>query len=340
MKCGIIGLPNVGKSTLFNFISNKNKAEVKNFPFCTIDPNISIINVIDNRLKIINKIIKSKKIIYSTIKLIDIAGIIKGAHNGEGLGNRFLSKIRETNVIIHILRSFKDNNIIHVENNIDPIRDKEIVETELQLKDIETLKKYLKKINNNNKKEINFINKTISILNSGKNLRSYFFSDYLQERKILKNLSLLTNKPVIYLINIDKYITEKDKLIFNKLKNNLQKKEKIMFLTLKKEYLNKKDIYNIIRKIYSFIELENFFTVSKKEIRSWIMKKGTNTLQAAEIIHTDFKKGFIKAKVIHYKDYIKYKSEELLKKKGKIFFLGKNSSIKDGDIVHFIFKKN
>lgn len=353
MKCGIIGLPNVGKSTIFNCLSNL-KVNALNYPFCTIEPNVSIIEVPDIRLYKINEFIQSKKIIHATCKIIDIAGLVKDAHKGKGLGNKFLSHIKETKAIIHVLRYFKDENIFHVENNIDPIRDKEIVDTELQIKDIEYLEKYLKNIQNNNllinQKEIiitkNVIQKSINILNQGKNTRILDLNS--NEKKIFNKFNLLTSKPIIYLCNIDLY-QKNDNKNFDKIKKIVeQEKSKILIFSAKIHSNNNSDnkkfnlnnkllINNLIINIYKLLNLISFFTVSSKEIKAWTIKNNTKAIEAASIIHTDIKKGFIRAEVIHYNDYIKYKDKKILKKYGKIFLEGKEYLIQDGDIIYFRF---
>lgn len=358
MKCGIIGLPNVGKSTFFNCLS-KIKVKSSNYPFCTIEPNISIVEVPDVRLYEINKIINSKKIIPSVIKIVDIAGLVRGAHKGKGLGNKFLSNIRETQAIIHVLRLFKNENIIHMENNINPIRDKEIIDIELQIKDIEFLENYLEKINKKKLDNKNFliekklILKIISFLNNGKNAREIKLDNY--EKNIFDKFNLLTAKPVLYLCNIDN-IFEKDennilleKIIFkekakilfisaeieSKIANCKTNEEKDFFL--KKLNIKKPKIFDLINETYKILNLQSYFTCSNKEIKSWTIKKGTTALEASSIIHSDFKKGFIRAEIIHYNDFIKYKSEQKIKNIGKMFLEGKNYKIQDGDIVHFRF---
>lgn len=368
MKCGIIGLPNVGKSTFFNSLS-KIKVKSSNFPFCTIEPNIAIVEVPDLRLKELNEIINSKKIIPSIVKIVDIAGLVRGAHKGKGLGNKFLSNIKETQAIIHVLRLFKNENIIHVENNIDPIRDKEIVDLELQIKDIEFLENYLEKINKKIKigdknylKEKNLILKIINFLNIGKNAREIELDNF--EKDIFYKLNLLTAKPVLYLCNIDYNIKNNEYNEYNNEYNNinllkkniLKEKAKILFISaeieskiadcqnnIEKEILLKQlniqepKIYNLIKETYKILNLQSFFTCSTKEIKSWTIKKGTTAIEASSIIHSDIKKGFIRAEIIHFNDYIKYKSEQKIKNIGKMFLEGKNYKIKDGDIVHFRF---
>ncbi len=336
MKCGIIGLPNVGKSTFFNIISKSN-VRSENFPFSTIEPNHGLVYVPDNRLIKLQNIVNSIKITPSNIKITDIAGLIKGSHKGDGLGNKFLSHIRETDVLIHIIRSFDKTDIIHIEGSVDPIRDKEIIDIELQLKDLESIEKKLKKIPIQKKYEklIQILNKLSNFIKKGENVRNFLFSE--SEIKHIKNLQLLTMKPIIYICNIQKNINEK---IEYKIKN-LELKIKMENSILIKIPFKDKNIFfkteKVINEIKKIIKIQNFFTVGKKEIRSWNIPNPCTAYQASSVIHTDFKKGFIKAEIIHFNDYIKYKSYEKIKRLGKIFIYGKNSLIQDGDIINFKF---
>jgi Predicted GTPase, probable translation factor len=331
MKCGIIGLPNTGKSTFFNLISNS-KALSKNFPFCTIEPNYGITKVPDERLYKLKKIIRSEKIIPSEIKIVDIAGLIKGSHKGEGLGNKFLSHIRETDVIIHMIRFFHDTSILHVEGSVNPIRDKEIIDMELQLKDLETIEKRLKKTNEKNKI---ILQKIFSFLKKGRNIRMYPFKG--DEKKHIKDLQLLTIKPVIYVCNTDTYDEFNEKTNLENMKKIAKiENSNLVTLSLKK---NSVAIDQILKKTYKLLNLQSFFTVGKKEIRSWSIPNPCNAYEASSAIHTDFKKGFIRAKVIHYEDFIQYGSEENVKKAGKILLAGKNYLVQDGDIIHFLFNQ-
>ncbi|WP_185858732.1 redox-regulated ATPase YchF [Blattabacterium cuenoti] len=334
MKCGIIGLPNTGKSTFFNLISNS-KALSENFPFCTIEPNYGITKVPDPRLSQISQIIQPIKIIPSQIKIVDIAGLIKGSHKGDGLGNQFLSQIRETNIIIHMIRLFKDISVLHVEGSINPIRDKEIIDMELQLKDLETIDNRLEKITKKNKidESISILKKVSSFLKEGKNIRMYPFKNH--EKKHINNLNLLTIKPVIYVCNVDEKLSLNDNSHIKNIKK-IAKMENSIFIVLSL----KKDRYGIdkvIKNAYKLLNLQSFFTIGKKEVRSWSIPNPCTAIEAASVIHTDLKKGFIKAEIIHYNDFIKYRSEEKVKKSGKIFLAGKNYLIQDGDIIHFRF---
>ncbi|WP_185862344.1 redox-regulated ATPase YchF [Blattabacterium cuenoti] len=336
MKCGIIGLPNTGKSTFFNLISNS-KALSKNFPFCTIEPNYGVTKVIDPRLYKLKKIINPIKIIPYKIKIVDIAGLIKGSHKGDGLGNKFLSHIRETNVMIHMIRLFNDISVLHIEGSINPIRDKEIIDIELQLKDLETIEKRLEKITKKNKtnKSINILKQVFSFLKKGKNIRMYPFKD--DEEKHIKDLQLLTIKPVIYVCNIDNELNEEIHLHIKNMKKIVETENStLVVLSLKK---NCYGIDKVLQKAYSLLKLQSFFTVGKEEIRAWSIPNPCTAYEAASVIHTDLKKGFIKAEIIHYNDFIKYGSEEKVKKAGKFLWAGKNYLIQDGDIIYFRFKK-
>ncbi|WP_185874047.1 redox-regulated ATPase YchF [Blattabacterium cuenoti] len=338
MKCGIIGLPNIGKSTFFNLISNS-KVLSENFPFCTIEPNYGWTKIPDQRLYELKNLIHTIKIVPSEIKIVDIAGLIKGSHKGNGLGNKFLSHIRETNVIIHMIRCFKDINVIHVENNINPIRDKEIIDIELQLKDLETIEKKIEKIKKKNYKNILYtLQNVYDFLKKGKNIRMFPFKN--NEKIYIEDLHLLTIKPVLYVCNLNEK-EEYDNEKIQHLKKIIQlEKSTIVMVSLKKK--NTKNFYQygidkIIKEAYKLLHLQCFFTIGKKEIRSWSIPNTYTAYQASSIIHSDLKKGFICAEIIHYHDFIKYGSEKKAKQAGKKFVVGKNYLIKDGDIIHFKF---
>ncbi|WP_185858167.1 redox-regulated ATPase YchF [Blattabacterium cuenoti] len=336
MKCGIIGLPNTGKSTFFNLISNS-KVLSENFPFSTIEPNYGITKVPDERLYELKKIIHPKKIIPSEIKIVDIAGLIKGSHKGEGLGNQFLSHIRETNVIIHMIRFFHNISVLHVEGSVNPIRDKEIIDMELQLKDLETIEKRLEKIikKNSINKSKHILEKIFSFLKEGKNIRMYPFQD--MEKKYIKNLQLLTIKPVIYICNIDNELNYQTNLHIENLKKIIKMENSTLVIFSLKNYST--GINEVLKETYKLLNLQSFFTVGKKEIRSWSIPNPCTAYEASSVIHSDFKKGFIRAQIIHYEDFIKYGSEENVKKAGKILLAGKNYVIQDGDIIYFRFNQ-
>ncbi len=361
MKAGIVGLPNVGKSTLFNCLSNS-KAQSANFPFCTIEPNIGIINVPDQRLEKLEKLVNPEKVIPATVEIVDIAGLVKGASKGEGLGNQFLANIRETDAILHVLRCFDDDNIVHVEGSVDPARDKEIIDLELQLKDLETLEKSLEKINRlvktGNKdaiKESNILKKIINHLQSFNPVRSLNFSR--DDKEFVDSIQLITSKPVLYVCNVDESAAIKGNNHVENLKNSLNDENaEIMILAIGTEAdINELDSYEdrqsflldiglsepgsvkLIKNAYDLLNLQTYFTAGLKEVRAWTISKGMNAPKAAGVIHTDFEKGFIRAEVISYENYIKYGSESKAREAGKLNIEGKDYVLNDGDIMHFRF---
>jgi len=361
MKAGIVGLPNVGKSTLFNCLSNS-KAQSANFPFCTIEPNIGIINVPDQRLEKLEKLVNPEKVIPATVEIVDIAGLVKGASKGEGLGNQFLANIRETDAILHVLRCFDDDNIVHVEGSVDPARDKEIIDLELQLKDLETLEKRLEKINRlvktGNKdaiKESNILKKIINHLQSFNPVRSLNFSR--DDKEFVDSIQLITSKPVLYVCNVDESAAIKGNNHVENLKNSLNDENaEIMILAIGTEAdINELDSYEdrqsflldiglsepgsvkLIKNAYDLLNLQTYFTAGLKEVRAWTISKGMNAPKAAGVIHTDFEKGFIRAEVISYENYIKYGSESKAREAGKLNIEGKDYVLNDGDIMHFRF---
>ena len=361
MKAGIVGLPNVGKSTLFNCLSNT-KAQSANFPFCTIEPNIGIINVPDHRLTEIESYVNPEKVIPATVEIVDIAGLVKGASKCEGLGNQFLANIRETDAIIHVLRCFDDNNIVHVENTIDPVRDKEIIDLELQLKDLETLEKRKEKISRlikTGNKEASFQNdvliKMIDHLQSFNPVRSIDFSE--KEMVFSNTLDLITNKPVLYVCNVDESSAINGNDYVNKVKDAIKNENSdLLILAVATEAdINELDNFDdrkaflddiglseagsskLIKKSYDLLNLQTYFTAGVKEVRAWTINKGMTAPQAAGVIHTDFEKGFIRAEVISFKDYSEFKSEIKVKEAGKLNIEGKDYIVNDGDVMHFRF---
>ncbi len=360
-KAGIVGLPNVGKSTLFNSLSNA-KAVSANFPFCTIEPNIGMVAVPDARLDKLKELVKPQNVVPAVVKIVDIAGLVKGASKGEGLGNKFLANIRECEAVIHVLRCFKDDNIVHVENSIDPIRDKEIIDTELQLKDLESLEKKLENTKKMSKggnkdalKQIEVIQKFIDFLGQGKNLRLMEASE--EEWEVINDVGVLTAKPVLYVCNVDQdslingneYIervrkdvsVEKAEVIVisalfeEQLAEFEDMEEKMIFL---ESYgLKEPGLSQVIRAAYQLLDLQTYFTAGVKEVRAWTIRKNTKAPQAAGVIHSDFERGFIRAEVIKYEDYIHHKTEAAVKEAGKMSVEGKEYVVQDGDIMHFRF---
>ncbi len=362
LQAGIVGLPNVGKSTLFNALSNA-KAVAANFPFCTIEPNIGVITVPDERLIVLEKMVNPHRVVPATVEIVDIAGLVKGASKGEGLGNQFLGNIRNTDAIIHVLRCFEDDNVIHVDGNVNPVRDKEIIDTELQLKDLDSIDK---KIGKNEKmaktgdkellRGLELIKDLKSFMEKGNNARGFQVSVEDKE-KHLSDLFLLTLKPVIYVCNVDdksvvtgnnhtEAVKEAVKtenaeilLVSAQIESEIAVMESYedrqMFL--EDLGLSESGVARLIKSTYRLLNLATYFTAGVQEVRAWTITKGMLAPQAAGVIHTDFEKGFIRAEVIKYDDFIKYGSEAACRDNGKLAVQGKDYVVEDGDIMHFRF---
>ena len=362
MKAGIVGLPNVGKSSLFNCLSNA-KAQSANFPFCTIEPNIGIVNVPDTRLEKLESLVNPERVLPATVEIVDIAGLVKGASKGEGLGNQFLANIRETDAIIHVLRCFDNDNIIHVDGSIDPIRDKETIDIELQLKDLETVDKKLEKVNRSartgNKeaaKEKIVLDVLKDALESAINVRSIEIKED-SRNLFIKPLQLITDKPVLYVCNVDESAAKSGNSYVNKVKELIENEQAGLLIlavsveadineleTFEERQLFLEDLgleeagaAKLIRSAYSLLNQQTYFTAGVKEVRAWTIPIGASAPQAAGVIHTDFEKGFIRAEVISYKDYDHFGSETKVKEAGKMRVEGKEYVVQDGDVMHFRF---
>ena len=361
LKCGIVGLPNVGKSTLFNCLSNA-KAQSANFPFCTIEPNVGTITVPDERLNKLEKLVSPEKVLPTTIEIVDIAGLVKGAHKGEGLGNQFLANIREVDAIIHVLRCFDNENVVHVDGKVDPVADKEIIDLELQLKDLETIEKRIGAIERKAKSGDKDASKIYNVydqaklhLEAGNSIRSLELDD--KEWLILKELHLITSKPVMYVCNVEETAVIDGNKYVDVVKEMVKNEEAEILilgagieadiaelddfderkLFLEDLGLDEPGVSKLIKKAYDLLNLQTYFTAGEKEVRAWTIKKGMTAPQAAGVIHTDFEKGFIKAEVIKYNDYIEFGSENSVKEAGKLMIQGKEYLPNDGDIMHFRF---
>ena len=362
LQCGIVGLPNVGKSTLFNCLSNA-KAQSANFPFCTIEPNVGVITVPDERLNKLAELVNPAKVVPTTVEIVDIAGLVKGASRGEGLGNKFLANIRETDAILHVLRCFDDDNITHVDGTVDPVRDKEVIDTELQLRDLETIESRIGKVakmaaagERDAKMQHEVLKCYQEVLTQGKSARSVVL-ETKDEQKFAHDLFLLTNKPVLYVCNVDdasavtgnKYVDAvreavKEEnaeilIVAAQTESDIAEletyEERQMFL--EEIGLKESGVNRLIKAAYKLLDLETFLTAGPKEVRAWTYRKGSKAPQCAGVIHTDFERGFIRAEIIKYEDYIHYGSEAAVKEAGKMHIEGKDYVFQDGDIVVFRF---
>ncbi len=361
LKCGIVGLPNVGKSTLFNAISS-GKALAANYPFATKEPNVGMITVPDERLNTLTDLVKPQNVVPTTVEIVDIAGLIKGASKGEGLGNQFLGNIRETDAIIHVVRCFEDGNVVHVDGSVDPVRDKQVIDLELQLKDLDSVEKALQKAQKQAKSMEKAAIKAVEVLTTlkngledGKSIREIPIED--NDIPFVKEMNLLTNKPILYVCNVDEMSAKDGNAMVEKLKDAVKDEgaevmivsaaieEEISSLESPEEQreflgemgLDKSGTEQLIQKAYSLLDLITYFTAGEKEVRAWTVRRGSKAPQAAGVIHTDFEKGFIRAEVIKYNDYVSLGSEAAVKDAGKMNVEGKEYVVQDGDIMHFRF---
>lgn len=363
LKCGIVGLPNVGKSTLFNCVSS-GKAQSANFPFCTIEPNIGSTIVPDKRLDVLNELCHPKSLVPATVEIVDIAGLVKGASKGEGLGNQFLANIRETDAILHVLRCFDDPNIVHVEGSVDPVRDKEVIDLELQIKDLETVESRLAKVSKQAKaggdktaaKMMELLLRYKDALESGKSCRSVKLENP-EDIALSKELFLLTDKPILYVCNVDETSAKEDNKYVDAVREAVKDEDaEILVISAKIESdiaeletyeerqmfleelgLEESGVVRLIQSAYALLNLQTFFTAGADEVRAWTIHKGDKAPKAAGVIHTDFEKGFIRAEVIKYEDFITLKSEAACRAAGKLGVEGKDYVVQDGDIMHFLF---
>ena len=361
MKAGIVGLPNVGKSTLFNCLSNA-KAQSANFPFCTIEPNIGVVNVPDIRLEKLEELVNPEKVIPATVEIVDIAGLVKGASKGEGLGNQFLANIRETDALLHVLRCFDNDNIIHVDASIDPVRDKETIDIELQLKDLETVQKRLERVkrtaktgNKEAQLEQEVLLKVEQTLLQGTSVRTLSFNE--KELEFISPLQFITIKPVLYVCNVDESSAVSGNSYVDMVKEAVKNEDaEVIILAVGTEAdiseledyderqlfledigLKEAGVSRLIRSAYKLLNLQTYFTAGVKEVRAWTIPIGATGPKAAGVIHTDFEKGFIRAETISYEDYVTYGTETKVKEAGKMRVEGKEYVVQDGDVMHFRF---
>ena len=361
MKAGIVGLPNVGKSTLFNCLSNA-KAQSANFPFCTIEPNIGVVNVPDKRIEKLEELVNPERVMPATVEIVDIAGLVKGASKGEGLGNQFLANIRETDAILHVIRCFDNDNIIHVDESVNPVRDKETIDIELQLKDLETVEKRLERVkrtaktgNKEAQAELVVLLKIEETLLKGISVRALSFNE--KEQEFVRSLQFITAKPVLYVCNVDEGAAVSGNEYVEKVKEAVKDENaEVIVLAVGTEAditelddyeerqmfladigLEEAGVARLVRSAYKLLNLQTYFTAGVKEVRAWTIPVGSTAPQAAGVIHTDFEKGFIRAETIAYEDFASFGSEAKVKEAGKMRVEGKEYIVKDGDVMHFRF---
>ena len=363
LQCGIVGLPNVGKSTLFNCLSSA-KAQAANFPFCTIEPNVGVITVPDERLNKLAELVHPGRIVPATVEIVDIAGLVKGASKGEGLGNKFLGNIRECDAIIHVLRCFDDDNVTHVDGSVNPVRDKEIIDTELQIKDLETIDQRIQKVekqattggDKTAKLQLDVLRKYREALVKGESARTVTFESK-DEQKAARELFLLTSKPVLYVCNVDEGSAVSGNAYVDAVREAVKNEDaEVLVLAARTEAdiaklesyedrqmfleevgLEESGVNRLIKSAFKLLNLETFITAGEMEVKAWTYHKGWKAPQCAGVIHTDFEKGFIRAEVIKYDDYIQYGSEAAVREAGKMGVEGKDYIVQDGDIMHFRF---